>query len=508
MYTPSFLKMDWTGHWSHFKSSGDVSVLNGLLLDLLTDSLEGKYDATQVLNKLYAEENYRDIIQDTLLDVLWLLDLENNDSGSANVNASTSSLPFASVPSSPKSANSDQLNQVSHSSILAKQLFEMGFIQVASALERLEASMLEAMGIVASAELFNKKLVKLNTGMFYRQQKYNLMREESEGFARLLILLAEGQDPQVVLDRVLVMIGTFDLDPIRVLDLILDEFAFHFRPELFIPLLKQLGFPTSTLLGVMGFKLEFAASEEGKKLGQDYLESLFRMIACLLEENLIELPSLYPLLSPSDEDCKVELETFNAELIKAASKMGVVNLASSGDKSDAQIDSLAKSLQPESLSEQFAADAFNKKIAEFYPLANQKTHLVVALLEAGNIKATSLILQSLPILVNLHARLPLLVSKVPSLHHLLQSGQLASNPELFAQICRNNPSKEVVLNSLLPALLVSGNNALLFSQELWQVIKEYSYTDRYALYASWTSSKTIQKYAIYLFSEFTGYYVR
>jgi len=45
----------------------------------------------------------------------------------------------------------------------------------------LEPELLCAAGLVVSAESMDKKLKKLNTDAVYRQQKYNLLREESEG---------------------------------------------------------------------------------------------------------------------------------------------------------------------------------------------------------------------------------------------------------------------------------------------------------------------------------------
>jgi len=99
---------------------------------------------------------------------------------------------------------------------------------------------------------FMKKLRKLNTDMFYRQKKVNLMQEESEGYAKLLSFLvslpsvdsdfsikdySEGCDESAIIEnkncgtpraleqtalRVKELIGAFDLDPNRVLDLTLD----------------------------------------------------------------------------------------------------------------------------------------------------------------------------------------------------------------------------------------------------------------------------------------------
>ena len=474
--------------WDRFRLSGDICLLNEFVLELISGHLNSEGEnVIDVLRELFQVAECREALQSALLDVLWLFDLEAEiSSGSLSANSSFDA--SISAPSSTSSVNEFNASPIV---LLAKELFEHGFIDVALALERLEPSFLEVIGVVASADLFNKKLIKLNTAVYYRQQKYNLLREESEGFSRLLVMLAESSslDPQLVFDRVMVMIGTFDLDPIRVLDLILDEFTFHFVPNLYLPLLKLFAFPASTIVSLLGFKLEFTASEEGSKFGVDYFEALFKMIASLLSEGLISLSALYPRLLPSDEDCEAELQTFHAELLKAASKMGVVNLSGAAEKDASQSDPIAKALEPESLSEQFASDTFAQKLAELSPTRNQKVYLVLALLQMDRVEEAKTILESLPCLVSLHPNLPALLTHHSQLHHLLQPGHLASNLQLFVKICRSEPSKEVIAQFLLPALSLSGNNALLFSQEVWSLLRDLPYQERYSLYGTWSESK-------------------
>ena len=90
-----------------------------------------------------------------------------------------------------------------------------------------------------------KRLKKINTDMFYRQHKFNLLAEESEGYAKLWVCLVGGGGGGVFCDTVSSssnngeeeedcayaaeankyireLIGAFDLDPNRVLDLALD----------------------------------------------------------------------------------------------------------------------------------------------------------------------------------------------------------------------------------------------------------------------------------------------
>ena len=89
-------------------------------------------------------------------------------------------------------------------------------------------------------DFVHKKLKKMNTDMYYRQHKFNLLAEESEGYAKLLSFFVvgiseggtvgkdgeddDGEDSSSKEARKYVreLIGAFDLDPNRVLDLALD----------------------------------------------------------------------------------------------------------------------------------------------------------------------------------------------------------------------------------------------------------------------------------------------
>eukprot|EP00986_Skeletonema_menzelii_P019154 scaffold27070_cov147-Skeletonema_menzelii.AAC.17 len=86
-------------------------------------------------------------------------------------------------------------------------------------------------------DFVHKKLKKINTDMYYRQHKFNLLAEESEGYAKLLSFFVvgineggtAGEDDtngdssyKEARKYVRELIGAFDLDPNRVLDLALD----------------------------------------------------------------------------------------------------------------------------------------------------------------------------------------------------------------------------------------------------------------------------------------------
>ncbi|CAG8123717.1 unnamed protein product [Penicillium olsonii] len=96
---------------------------------------------------------------------------------------------------------------------------------------QLETPLLQALGLVR--ETFARMGIRKQTDLLYRQSNYNLLREESEGYSKLLteLFTTSNNEPpssEVVEDtfeRVKAMIGAFDMDVGRVLDVTLDVFA-------------------------------------------------------------------------------------------------------------------------------------------------------------------------------------------------------------------------------------------------------------------------------------------
>lgn len=56
-------------------------------------------------------------------------------------------------------------------------------------MSRLDPELLFSVEIISSVDLFNKKLIRTNTSLLYKQQRYNLLREDSEGFSKMIYIL-------------------------------------------------------------------------------------------------------------------------------------------------------------------------------------------------------------------------------------------------------------------------------------------------------------------------------
>jgi THO complex subunit 2 len=95
----------------------------------------------------------------------------------------------------------------------------------------LDAPFLQQLGLIR--ETFIKLGIRQSTNLLYRQANYNLLREETEGYSKLtteLFTTSSTEPPsaetvQLMFERIKGLIGTFDLDVGRVLDVTLDVFA-------------------------------------------------------------------------------------------------------------------------------------------------------------------------------------------------------------------------------------------------------------------------------------------
>ncbi|KAI9807802.1 MAG: hypothetical protein M1825_005107 [Sarcosagium campestre] len=97
--------------------------------------------------------------------------------------------------------------------------------------QNLSYQLLEALGLVRNT--FVKIYARKTTNLLYRQANFNLLREETEGYSKLMteLFTTSNNEPptseivEATFERVTALIGAFDLDVGRVLDITLDVFA-------------------------------------------------------------------------------------------------------------------------------------------------------------------------------------------------------------------------------------------------------------------------------------------
>ncbi|KAG9478503.1 THO complex subunit 2 isoform X2 [Eleutherodactylus coqui] len=403
--------------------------------------------------------------------------------------------------------------------------------------ERLDPETLESLGLIKQSQQFNQKSVKIKTKLFYKQQKFNLLREENEGYAKLISELGQDLSGNITSDSILEniksLIGCFNLDPNRVLDIILEIFQCRLdHDDFFVPLIDSyMGMcEPQTLCHILGFKFKFYQEPNGETP-----ISLYRVAAVLLQHNLIDLEDLYVHLLPLDNSI---LEEHKKELIEAKQivrKLTMVVLSS--EKSEEK----EKEKEKDEEKTEKAPD-------------NQKLGLLEALLKIGDwLHAQSIMDQMPPFYATSHKPIALALchlihitieplyrrvgvpkgakgsrtyflnnKKAPKpaecfddlrrdvFNMLCYLGpHLSHDPILLAKIVRlgkafmkefqTDPSKvddkekmEILFSCflsitdqvLLPSLSVMDCNACM-SEELWGMIRTFPYQYRYRLYGQW-----------------------
>lgn len=208
--------------------------------------------------------------------------------------------------------------------------------------------MLSAAGLIPDAKAFEKKSIRINTNLLYRQQKFNLMREENEGYSKLVVEFeaflattpntAADAEAQQLLTNIQSLIGYFDLDPNRVLDVLVELAAAnlisHWR---FLMIMFKLSpwfvnnektaNTAPTILGdirdrpgnhaaaqIIGFKFQQIRQSPDDDRALAMLSSL------LIKEGLIKLQDLWPHLAPSDSDLAKEKSNYQNRMLDEVDK--------------------------------------------------------------------------------------------------------------------------------------------------------------------------------------------
>jgi hypothetical protein len=215
----------------------------------------------------------------------------------------------------------------------------------------LEPDLLESAGLVSNASRLKQRAKKRITALKYRQQKYNLLSEESEGYAKLLVLLSEAHEAKELHANVWSLIGYFDLDPNRCLDIVLEALEEDLGNHALVSLISE--FRHSSLAPLLGFKFSFYAqpdvraallrSSSKKTLAMlpstraraVVPKSLYRLAACLLALGHVQLHELIPYLTPSLADM--------ASADGAASVAGLLGSASGDEKKHSSQNALTMS---------------------------------------------------------------------------------------------------------------------------------------------------------------------
>ncbi|XP_072998778.1 THO complex subunit 2 [Typha latifolia] len=266
---------------------------------------------------------------------------------------------------------------------MAKSLVECSLILPRLLQERCEEEFLwEADLSKTKSQDLKAKEVRVNTRLLYQQTKFNLLREESEGYAKLVTLLCQGgldamneTTSVVTISIIKSLIGHFDLDPNRVFDIVLECFELYPENNTFYNLIPI--FPKSHAAQILGFKFQYYQRME---VNTPVPSGLFRLAALLVKANFIGLDSIYVHLLPEDDEAFEYYDALIAKRVDEANKIGKINLAATGkdlmddEKQDVTID-LYTALDMEN-------DAVTERTSEIEK--NQKLGLLIGFLSVDD----------------------------------------------------------------------------------------------------------------------------
>ncbi|KAL4082005.1 transcription factor/nuclear export subunit protein 2-domain-containing protein [Scleroderma yunnanense] len=348
---------------------------------------------------------------------------------------------------------------------IVRRLLSANIIGVALCRERLDVSLLASIGLITDRSAFDKKEIRTRTGLFYKQNKFNLLREQTEGYSKLTVELTSSLGPphsptdarptesfasiqersRAVWAKVMSLIGYFDLDPNRALDIILDVLTinlathYHFflallsfspwagsyrrptdakldtgmtidrAPDLYrgksldevLHLAESASYSESTsvtrhagsqvLAQVLGFKFAHYQSSDANEQSQ---RNLYLTAAILIREGFVILDDLYPHLSPLDEDMESYKKDYLAQVQERITEAKMSQLAMAGP-----LESATPTTKPR-------ADPIEEpKMPTTYKAPNQKAGLVCALLAVGVLRPAIAVMSKFPWLVDAHVEI-------------------------------------------------------------------------------------------------------
>ncbi|KAH9077515.1 transcription factor/nuclear export subunit protein 2-domain-containing protein [Lactarius deliciosus] len=362
---------------------------------------------------------------------------------------------------------------------IMKLLLKDGVLNPGLCRERLDMSLVAGVGLVLDRPSFDKKEVRVRTGLFYKQNKFNLLREQSEGYSKLFTevtsalpaphspatglplepLSVSPERVQAIWKRIVSLIGYFDLDPNRALDVILDLFSAYitthwsfflvllslspwtgqcgnlawineeksepikvepgssrFRGKSLDEILSMAGdtdlskappvqSTPRVMAQVLGFKFRHYQSPE---ITEATPRQLYLTAALLIREDFITLDDLYPHLTPTDDDLetkgyKAYLATIDARIDNA--KVSQLALAAPLESSSQPSSSRLVPPPPPEVKKPPTS-------TEPRDPPNQKVGLVVALLSVGALRPALALLTKFSWLVDAYPEIADLLIRV------------------------------------------------------------------------------------------------
>lgn len=419
---------------------------------------------------------------------------------------------------------------------LVKTLIKSNMLPLSVALERFEIDFNVQLGNISDKKQHLQSYNRLRTRLYYKQKKFNLLREESEGFSKIILALNKlnGSNQKQTLGTVIKIVGKYRVDPNRVLDLILEVFEFNskFDYSIYIDFINSFYKNTHKILQLILLKLDYyktAYKQEQVVTPQ----SFYRLMAILIHNELIDIDDIYPCLLPSDakilefhkcitDEAKMYSKKYAMAVVGEEKKTPPKTFRDDLSEEDIhflEIDEQKMNLCAHLMDIGDWEQALNvaRKLPEYYCFSNPRistsacsfiNYLIdpiyreCALTKSLNSKIRPLIVRStgpkqittaselseriFPMLIALgpflSADILLLTKIIRILRHILFSKQ--GNQAHGVDSPLYNKVLDVINDSILPSVSLSGKNCCL-ARELWSLIKNLEYQTRYKLYHNW-----------------------
>ncbi|TFK73010.1 hypothetical protein BDN72DRAFT_791474, partial [Pluteus cervinus] len=408
-----------------------------------------------------------------LVDMIWALDVELEEiiaeaklaiGDEQAKNNSATTRPVEPFKRTKQNAEADKETL----QVVARQLLECGVLNPSYCRERLDTSILAGVGLIADKLTLDRKEIRTRTALFYKQNKFNLLREQSEGYSKLTAELTSSLGPahasssgrpaeswtaiedraKPVWEKVISLIGYFDLDPNRALDVILDVLSVHlathysfflallsfspwsasFRrptPEnsmkvdippgsytgktfdevlsLITPCLPDMSHSSSArvLAQVLGFKMAYYHSPNATEVTP---KNLYLTAAILIREGFMSLEDLYPHILPEDGEMGQVHTTYlgDVEARMSGAKVSQLAMAAPLESSSSSSGRPKVAAPPEPRKQPEAKEPSN----------NQKIGLLIGLLSVGALKPALAILTKFPWLVDTNPEIADLIIRI------------------------------------------------------------------------------------------------
>ena len=185
---------------------------------------------------------------------------------------------------------------------LVNILINEKIIEKLELIQKLDKETLEQIGIIDQKD-FRNIYTRINTKL-YEQNKYNLLREESEGYSKLITFLfdinelkksLDEKEINTIFERIIKIIGYFNLDSYRVIDVALEIFKYNPFNSNYIKIFDILN--KKHIIPIIDFK--FSENKIDKKL--------MIVVSQLIHFKYISLEEFLCYLTPSLSDMQ---ETF------------------------------------------------------------------------------------------------------------------------------------------------------------------------------------------------------